>query len=416
MNETENNQNLNPNIFAVTKKTLFILVIFSLIFGGLGGATFSFLMTKSQNAKNSSFNSKNPGFNEARQTLVEESSIIDVVQKVSPAVVSIVASKDLGQMQGYGFDPFSDDPFFNFFGQQNSRQKQSSSPNVQEVGAGSGFFVSADGTILTNRHVVLDEQASYMVITSEGKKYEAKVLARDPINDLAIIKIDIKNAPSLSLADSLKTKIGQRVIAIGNSLGQYQNTVTSGIVSGIGRSITAGGQEGSELLEGVIQTDAAINPGNSGGPLLNIEGQVIGINTAIDQQGQLVGFAIPSNDASKALVSYAKNGKITRPFLGVRYIMITKDFAKAQKLPKDYGALVLRGQTVADFAVLPGSPADKAGIVENDIILEANGSRIEDKTTLSSVLKNLNAGDEVTLKVYHKGDEKILKIKLEDSK
>ena len=169
------------------------------------------------------------------------------------------------------------------------------------------------------------------------------------------------------MSDSSLIQIGQQVVAIGNSLGQYQNTVTTGVVSGIGRSITAGGAGGFESLEGVIQTDAAINPGNSGGPLLNTAGQVVGINTAVDLNGQAVGFAIPSNDAQKALDSFRKLGKIIRPFIGVRYIMITKALAETEALPKDFGALLVRGDS-ADFAVIPGSPADKAGLLENDII------------------------------------------------
>jgi serine protease Do len=264
--------------------------------------------------------------------------------------------------------------------------------------------------------VVSDTAASYTVLTADGKSYDAKVLSQDPVNDLAIIKIDIKNAPFLSLADSSQIQIGQRVIAIGNSLGQYQNTVTSGIVSGTSRSITAGGNDGSEQLSGVIQTDAAINPGNSGGPLLNISGQVIGINTAIDQQGQLVGFAIPSNDISRALASFQKNGRITRAFLGVRYVLINQSLADQQKLPRNYGALIVRGQTVTDLAVVPGSPADKAGLVENDIILEVNGTKVDDSNSLSALLQNYNIGDVITLKVYDKGNEKDIKVTLGETK
>lgn len=348
--------------------------------------------------------------------MAEDSAIIDVVKSSSPAVVSIVISKDLNKIPGYGFDPFSTDPFAPFFGFVGNQSQNSNQPNVQEVGAGSGFLVSEDGLILTNKHVVADQQASYTVITNDGKSYEAQVLARDPVNDLAIVKINVQHAPTLTLANSSDLQIGQRVVAIGNSLGQYQNTVTSGIVSGIGRSITAGGQEGSEQLEGVIQTDAAINPGNSGGPLLNTLGQVVGMNTAVDRQGQLVGFAIPSNDAQKALDSFKKTGKISRPFLGVRYVIITKALAQKQNLPKEYGALVVRGQNVTDFAVIPGSPADKTGIVENDIILEVNGTKVDEQHTLSRLLKNSEVGSTITFKVYHKGQEKEVKVTLEASK
>ncbi len=351
-------------------------------------------------------------------SLTEDSAVIDVVKKTSPAVVSIVISKDLSKIPGYGINPFENDPFFNFFFNNGGGQQPAAptSPNVQQVGAGTGFFISSDGLILTNKHVVEDTQASYTVLTSDGKKYDAQVLSRDPVNDLAIVKVNIQNAPKLSLADSSQLQVGQRVIAIGNSLGQYQNTVTTGIVSGIGRRITAGGETGSEELSGVIQTDAAINPGNSGGPLLNVVGQVIGINTAVDQQGQLVGFAIPSNAASKAVTSFQKSGKITRPYLGVRYVIITADVAQQEKLPKNYGALVIRGQNANEFAVIPGSPADKAGLVENDIIEEVNGQQINENHTLTDALGSSNAGDTVTMKVYDKGSEKTVQVTLGETK
>jgi len=399
-----------PHDAKYTFKTLLVgVALVSLIFGALGGAVGADLLLRlPQIQKYLPVGAQNQAL-EQKVTLTEDSAIIDVVNQASPAVVSIVISKDLNKTRTFGFDPFA--PFFGF-----GQQAGSSSPNVQQVGAGSGFFVSSDGLILTNKHVVSDEQASYTVVTNDGKRYDATVLSRDPINDLAIIKIDIKDAPYLKLADSSQLRIGQRVIAIGNSLGEYQNTVTTGIISGIGRSITAGSTDGSEQLSGVIQTDAAINPGNSGGPLLNTAGQVVGINTAIDEQGQLVGFALPAEDAAKALESFNKFGKITRPFLGVRYVMITADMAKNENLPKDSGALILRGRNMTDFAVIPGSPADKAGLVENDIILEVNGKKLDENNTLSNALKNSQVGDQVVLKIYHKGEEKTVNATLGEAK
>jgi serine protease Do len=402
---------------ALTVKITALAVILSLVFGAVGGAAGSFYFLKSTFgkkllARTSTSSNQSVTFN-------EDSSTVDVVKQASPAVVSIIISQDLSKIPGYGMSPFSQDPFFNFFYNNGQPQQQASpsTPNIQEVGAGSGFLVSSDGLILTNKHVVSNTSASYTVITSDGKKYNAKVLAQDPANDLAIVKIDIQNAPFLKLSDSSQLQVGQHVIAIGNSLGQYQNTVTSGIISGIGRSITAGSDTGgSENLSGVIQTDAAINPGNSGGPLLNIEGTVVGINTAIDQQGQLVGFAIPANEIAKALASYQKNGKITSAFLGVRYIIITDDIATQQNLPRNYGALILRGQNMTDFAVAPGSPADKAGVVENDIILEINGQKIDQDHPLSSLVSDFSPGDTVTLRVYHKGNEEDVKVTLGESK
>jgi S1-C subfamily serine protease len=404
---------------SISASALVTIILLSAIFGAVGGVFGLIGLSKSSwfGQFSGIASSTAPGQLQKNVQLSEDSAVIDVVKKASPAVVSIVISKDLNKIPGYGMNPNQSDPFFQFFGSSPApRQNAPSTPNVQQIGAGSGFFVSSDGLILTNRHVVSDESASYSVLTSDGKSYDAKVLARDPVNDLAIIKIDIHDAPFLTFADSAKIQIGQRVVAIGNSLGQYQNTVTSGIISGIGRSIIAGGNEGNEQLDGVIQTDAAINPGNSGGPLLDSTGNVLGVNTAIDQEGQSVGFAIPSNDASRALLSFQRSGKITRPFLGVRYVIVTKDLANQQKLPRDYGALVLKGQTQTDLAVVPGSPADKAGIVENDILLEVNGKQINQNNTLASMIKNFSVGDILQVKLYHKGVEKTVAITLEESK
>lgn len=398
-------------------KSVFLIIILSLIFGVVGGVLGGVYALKSPRLQKYFGLARNyPA--EVKQTIVlsEESAVIDVVKKAKDAVVSIVITKDLNKIPGFGANPFDSDPFWPFFGSPAPSQPKSSQPNIQQVGAGSGFFVSADGLILTNKHVVSDQAAGYTVITSGDKEYEAKVVAIDPRNDLAILKIEIKDAPYLTFADSSQALIGQRVIAIGNSLGQYQNTVTTGVISGIGRSITAGGSEGAEQLDGVFQIDAAINPGNSGGPLLNTAAQVIGINTAVDRQGQLVGFAIPSNDARKALESFRKTGSIKRPFLGVRYTMITKTLAQSQNLSKDFGALLVGGDTVTDFAVVPGSPADKAGLAENDIILEVDGKKLDSDMTLARALRDKDVGDAIILKVYSKGEEKTVKIVLGEAK
>jgi serine protease Do len=389
-------------------------VILSLLAGAVGGAIGTFYLYRlPQFQKYLPAGQSILPLNQ-KVNFTEDSAVIDVTKKASPAVVSIIISKNLSQVPGFGFDPFA--PFFGLNNNSSGNGQDIGSSTLQQVGAGSGFLISSDGLILTNKHVVSDSSASYSVITSDGKSYDATVSSRDPVNDLAIIKINIKDAPFLTLADSSQLQIGQRVIAIGNSLGQYQNTVTTGIVSGIGRSITAGSSDGTEQLSGVIQTDAAINPGNSGGPLLNIAGQVVGINTAIDQQGQLVGFAIPSSDVSRALASFQKYGHITRPFLGIRYIMLTPAIAQSEKLPKDYGALILRGSKQTDLAVTPGSPAEKAGLAENDIVLEINGNKLDGNNTLSDALKNNNVGDTVTLKVYHNGVEKMVKVTLGEAK
>ncbi|MBI4363710.1 MAG: trypsin-like peptidase domain-containing protein [Candidatus Doudnabacteria bacterium] len=348
----------------------------------------------------------------------EQSAVVDVVKRASPAVVSIIISKDLNKIPGYStspfdFGPFSFDPFFG-----NRSQSNNNTPNIQRVGGGSGFLIASDGLIVTNKHVVSDEQAQYTMVTNDGKTFEAKVLSRDPVNDLALVKIEGKDFPTLALGDSSKTQIGQKVIAIGNSLAQYQNTVTTGVVSGIGRTIIASGSSfGSEQLEGVIQTDAAINPGNSGGPLLDIGGSVIGINTAIDSQGQLVGFAIPVNDLKKDIESFQKFGKIIKPFLGVRYVLINDTIKKENNLTVDYGALIVSGTNKASQpAVVEGSAADKAGLSENDIILEVNGQKIDQNRSLAGILKNYDPGDVVKMKILSRGSEKEITVTLGESK
>ncbi len=400
--ESNTHKTVTPKSTSV--KIIVFSIILSLIFGGIGGTLGSLFFLRSSSGKKLLPELFGAALNQ-KVTLNEDSATIDVVKKARPAVVSIIISQDLSKIPGYGIDPFFD----YFYGNGGDSDN---SPNIQEVGAGSGFFVSDDGLILTNKHVVSTSNASYTVLTQDGTKYDAKVAAVDPVNDLAIVKIDIKDAPYLNLSDSSKIQVGQHVIAIGNSLGQYQNSVTTGIISGIGRSITAG----SENLSGVIQTDAAINPGNSGGPLLDFTGQVVGINTAIDQEGQLVGFAIPANEGAKSLASFKKNGKITSAFLGVRFITLNADIAKQNKLPKDFGALIVNGKSMTDFAVLPGSPADKAGLMENDIILEVNGKQVNEDNLLPTLLSAYNPGDVVTLKVYHKGSEKDIKVTLGETK
>ncbi len=395
----QNNPELKPETPqaapGISARTLITVIVLSLLAGVAGGVYGAFGLANNEALQKFFSKSGTPSSFNQNLVINEQSATTEVVKLASPAVVSIVVSKDLSQL-----------PQFNFFGFTQS------GPNVRQVGAGTGFFVDSNGTILTNKHVVADTNASYTVVTNDGKSYDAKVLSRDPVNDLAIIKIEISGAPALQFADSSQIELGQHVVAIGNSLGQYQNTVTAGIVSGIGRSITAGGSGSTEELEGVIQTDAAINPGNSGGPLLNLAGQVIGINTAVDTQGQSVGFAISANDAKVALESYEKNGKITRPYLGVRYMIINEAMAKEQNLPRSSGALILRGATVTDFAVLPGSPADRAGLVENDIILQVDGKDVNEKTTLSGILKSYQPGNQITLKVFSKGEEKTVTVTL----
>ncbi|MDP2709288.1 MAG: trypsin-like peptidase domain-containing protein [bacterium] len=360
-------------------------------------------------------------------TINEESAVIAAAEKVSPAVVSIIITRDLPNIRGFDSDQFGSDFFRRFFGDAFPDLFRSEPPDGgesdqggttrQEIGGGTGFIVSADGYIVTNKHVIADSSADYTVLMNDGSRHAAKVLAQDPLNDLAVLKIEAGNLPTVELGDSLNLKVGQTVIAIGNALGEFRNTVSTGVISGLARSITAaGGRFGSEQLTNVIQTDASINPGNSGGPLLNIAGQVIGINTAIVQGAQNIGFAIPINEVKNSITSVKQTGRIVRPWLGVRYTLINQAMADANNLSVNYGALIVRGQNQTDLAVIPGSPADKAGLQENDIILEINGQKIDEQNPLANLVAKLKPGDEITLKVLHQGEEKTLKVRLEEMK
>lgn len=341
-----------------------------------------------------------------RPAIDYENAVVQAVKSTSPSVVSIVISKDVPIIEKCPYNPFSDLPpeFQQFFGNipQFYTQCPSDKTQKKEVGGGSGFIISSDGLIVTNKHVVVDPSASYTVIMQSGKKYNATVVARDPVNDLAFIRVKASGLPAVKLGDSDSLELGQTAIAIGNALGQFSNTVSVGVVSGLSRNVTASGEGvGTEQIRGVIQTDAAINPGNSGGPLLNLKGEVIGINTAIVSGAQNIGFAIPINQAKRAIRSVEQTGEIKASYLGVRYIMLTSDIAKAQDLPVDYGAL-LRG-TEAGPAIIKGSPAEKAGLRAEDIVLAINGKEIEGDTTLGEYIQKYNAGDTVTLRVLRGG-------------
>lgn len=342
-----------------------------------------------------------------------EEAVIDAVEKANPSVVSIVITKDLPIIENCPYNPFGDLPpeFRRFFGDfPQFYQPCQQGTEKREVGGGSGFIVSEDGLIVTNKHVVLDKEADYTVLTNDGNKYKAKVLARNPIQDVAILKIEATGLKAAKLGDSDSIKLGQTVIAIGNALGEFRNTVSVGVISGLARTITASGNGFIETIEGVIQTDAAINQGNSGGPLLNLKGEVIGINTAIASGAQNIGFAIPINQVKRDIRSVKETGEIKIPFLGVRYITITPDLAKEQNLPVKEGALI-RG-TAEGPAVVLDSPADKAGLQAEDIILEINGEKIRPDKSLGSLIQKYNIGDEITLKVLRKGKELTLKVVL----
>lgn len=312
-------------------------------------------------------------------------SIADVVDMASPAVVSVIVSKYVAVLDQFRI-----------------------SKELREVGGGTGFIVSSDGLVVTNKHVVYDEDAQYTVLTNDGKKYPAPVLARDPVQDIAILDISATGLPTVKLGNSDGLRIGQTVIAIGNALGEFRNTVSVGVVSGLARSVIASGGGISEQLDELIQTDAAINQGNSGGPLLNLYGEVIGVNTAIVLGAENIGFAIPVNKVKKDISDIQTKGKITYPFLGVRYILVNKSIQEKNNLSVDYGALVIRGSEPGEVAIMPGSAADIAGIVENDIILEIDGEKITQQNTLAKIILKHSVGDKIILKVLRKGEKKIL--------
>ncbi|MBP6866201.1 MAG: trypsin-like peptidase domain-containing protein [Candidatus Pacebacteria bacterium] len=349
----------------------------------------------------------------------KENTVIDTVKQTNPAVVSIIITKEVPKYEVYNDPSQKQNPFgdllpgFNI----NIPQYRQNGTEKKEVGGGSGFFVSSDGLIVTNRHVVSADNVEYAVYTNSGKKYDAKVVARDQVLDIALIKVTGSGFPYLKLGDSDGLEVGQTVIAIGNALAEFKNSVSVGVISGLSRSITAGdGAGATELLDKVIQTDAAINPGNSGGPLLNLAGEVVGVNVAVAQGSENIGFALPINSVKSAIDSVKATGKIVRPYLGIRYIAINPEMKAKNNLTVDYGVLVKSGNNANELAVVPGSPADKAGIVENDIILEVDGQKLGENTSLASAIRGKKVGNVVPLRVLHKGVEKTVYVTLEAAK
>ncbi|HBR80871.1 TPA: hypothetical protein DEA21_04515, partial [Candidatus Uhrbacteria bacterium] len=334
---------------------------------------------------------------------------INVVNNVAPAVVSILVEKKSGDVQKNTFS-FED---FLFTPEEDSNQDSEADQELVQVAAGTGFIVSEDGYVVTNRHVAESVDAVYTVITNEDVEYNATIVDIDPFFDIAVLKIDGENLPTVTFGDSDGIQVGQTVIAIGNALSQYQNTVTKGVISGIDRRISAYDRfNGSEVIEGAIQTDAAINPGNSGGPLINLFGEVIGMNTAVSSNGQGLGFAIPINEVKSAMEGIKKEGRIVRPWLGVHYIQLSAEYAKENSLPVEEGALITASEGVE--AVVADGPAAKAGLQKDDIVTKVDSKILNEENTLSKVIRSYLPGDTVILSIIRSEQTLELSVTLEE--
>jgi len=326
-----------------------------------------------------------------------EEQIINIVKRALPTVVSITVSRYL--------DVFSTPLGVSPLGIEKSFIVPKGKKSVK-IGGGSGFIVDKSGIILTNRHVVDEKKAEYSVILNNGEKYKAEILAKDLINDIAILKIQAKGLSVIKLGDSSNLKLGQTAIAIGNTLGIFQNTISKGVVSGLSREITASGKtnEKTQKLAGLIQTDAAINPGNSGGPLIDIQGNAIGINAAMVHGAENIGFALPINPAKRDLKDLKSFGKIRSPFLGVRYIILDKEVQKKYKTAIDHGALII------------SKSLSKTALKEKDIIIEVENEKISFQRPLEQILQKFQVNQIISLKIFRNNKEIYLKIKIGERK
>lgn len=364
----------------INKKSIAIILMVFLIGGGFG-----FILN----------NKTTPGATADDLRLDEQEATIRAIKKVIPAVVSITVY-ELRDFTTYDI----------------STGKNGATKQKAVLGSGTGFLISSDGLIITNKHVVgfADEKdGEYRVILNSGKQYYAQLIGKDSLDDIAVLKIFDKNLPAVELGDSDRLELGTSVIAIGNALGKYQNSVTKGIVSGLGRIITAADSLGNfENLDNTIQTDAEINQGNSGGPLVDLFGRVIGVNTAIDNAGTAIGFALPINNVRPVIQSVKELNRIVRPRVGARYVMLDPQIAYEKGLKINSGALLVSGDNGAP-AIVPGSPADKAGLAEGDIIFEINAIKIEGKNTLRAVVQKYKSGVKIGLKIL-RGEKIIIRV------
>lgn len=410
----------------VSKQTIIYALVATIVAGGLAGAGMGYI-TVQESIKQTLVGSGSTVIQQPE--VIKEKSytsdVIEVAKKASASVVSVIVTKELTRYKQtpqnlFFFDPFSGDPFSPF----SNVPQQNSQPQVEkerrQVAGGTGFIVTTEGRIVTNKHVVSDPDADYTVVLGNGEEYPASVVSRDPSNDLAVLQIeknDDGNFPSnlqaLPLADKNSIQVGQTVIAIGDALGEFDNSVTMGVVSAKGRSIVASdGGSGSEQLSNLLQTDAAINPGNSGGPLLSLDGEVIGINTAIAESANGIGFAIPSDEVDFVLRSIQKYGTITRPFLGVAYKQNTPEIAKQFNLSVDYGAILQMDVQGEDPSIIKDGPAAKAGLKGGDIILKVNGEKVTQDHSLQELIRTFLPDDSVTLTILRDGKEQDIKVTL----
>ena len=329
-------------------------------------------------------------------------SVIDVVKESNPAVVSVIVNKEVQKYQTV------------LNTETKKFEKKENGVEKKKIGEGSGFFIAKNGTIITNRHVVEGIGLEYVVYTNDGLSRSATILAIDPVYDVALMKVEGNNFPYLKFADSDKISVGESVVAIGNALGEFKNSVSVGVVSGLARTVLASTNNGGkERLEKVIQTDAAINPGNSGGPLIDLYGRVVGINVAVARGSENIGFALPINSLKDVISSVVKTGKIVRPYVGIRYTPITKEIQESKNLYIDYGILILKGKDDTELAVLKDSPAERAGLKEGDIILSVDNKKITEDNDFALMIRDKKVGNTIELSVLSGGQVKTIYVLLD---